>query len=389
LKCDPVLASRVLHVANSPTYATRRGRVTTVEEAVRNIGLSGVCKVVSTAGIFEAFGGGKSGGINLLRCWQHCFAVAELMNRLVGKSDNFPAGLLHLIGLCHGLGEIVLREEFAREHAIASQIAAESGKPLRQVESAVFGIAYHELVCLAISRLGLPVTITKPIDEYHQAQAKGRRCPQTALSHLLSLANTLAHGLLLASSPDATVRPFGANEYTADFAANAAQIPNWKGFRGEVVVNINLLVKLSSSDEAALSMPLLPAKSARVWYARDPSFAHFDPLAVALEFLADTQVHNDLPGSAAELADCDGIVVALPCHTLAAPRLKQIQRMKRDFQNQKLPVLCLSTVSSSEPGSPNRKDAESGSLPVSLATLHQFVSKLPSRTAKPNSAEAI
>jgi CheY-like chemotaxis protein len=55
LKKDPIIAARVLQVANSAKFTTEKPRVATLEEAVRNVGLSTVRNIATSVGIFEAF----------------------------------------------------------------------------------------------------------------------------------------------------------------------------------------------------------------------------------------------------------------------------------------------------------------------------------------------
>src|SRR5207253_1630934 len=83
----------------------------------------------------------------LLRCWQHGLAVATLMDRLTpaDDTDSAPVGLGYVVGLCHDLTDIVLRQYFHDEHARISQLVADTGRPRRLIESIVFGLPYHEL----------------------------------------------------------------------------------------------------------------------------------------------------------------------------------------------------------------------------------------------------
>jgi CheY-like chemotaxis protein len=76
LKQDVVLATRVLQAANSAAYISEKPRINTVEEAVRNVGLSTVRNIALSVGVYEAFPSDARDGFNLVRCWQHSVAVA-------------------------------------------------------------------------------------------------------------------------------------------------------------------------------------------------------------------------------------------------------------------------------------------------------------------------
>ena len=313
--------------------------------------------------------------MDILRCWQHGFAVAEIMDRLVPKSNDIPPGMPHIIGLCHDLGEIILRQQFAEEYGTACQLAAESGKPLEQVEFQVFGMEHKELVGLLSSKLGLPDTIATPIREFLSGKIPGPRSGGTGLAQALSLANTFAHGLLLASSTQAAVAPFTCAEYKAGFGAGDATGLDPAELRSQVVLTTNLLAKLSSTDEAALAQPILARQQAKIWYTRHASLAPFDPLGVTFQFLACTQEHDASPALPQDVSGCAAIVIVLPQLAPGTTPQTQIEKLRAAIQNPALPILCLS-ASGSDALPPSSGNTDFVEYPVPLARLHQFVSKL-------------
>jgi HD-like signal output (HDOD) protein len=113
------------------------GRASTLEDAVRNLGQSAVRNIATSVGVFELCPTGSADGVELVRCWQHAFAVAAVMGRLVPDAGS---GVAHLVGLCHDLGEIVLRQYFPDEHRAAIATAQAAGKPLRQVLAKMLGM---------------------------------------------------------------------------------------------------------------------------------------------------------------------------------------------------------------------------------------------------------
>ena len=73
LKRDTVLAARVLHVANSAAFASNKPSISTIEEAVRNVGLNAVRNVAISVGVFESFPPDERDGFNTIRCWATLF----------------------------------------------------------------------------------------------------------------------------------------------------------------------------------------------------------------------------------------------------------------------------------------------------------------------------
>src|SRR5205807_9476842 len=109
-----------------------------------------------------------------------------------------PAGAAHLTGLCHELGEIVLRQHFTDEQTAVADLVARTGNPLWQAQAAVFGMPYHELVIVLLSKLGLPPAITVPVEEFFaRAVRKDAGGAGNPVARALRIANVYAHGLML------------------------------------------------------------------------------------------------------------------------------------------------------------------------------------------------
>src|SRR5439155_24087295 len=101
---DAMLSARVLQAANSAAYVSSRPVVSTIPDAVRQIGTATVRSIAAALGIFDVMPPTAPDGFNPIRCWQHSFAVAMLCKRLVPKEGGGgDAALVYLIGLCHDL----------------------------------------------------------------------------------------------------------------------------------------------------------------------------------------------------------------------------------------------------------------------------------------------
>ncbi|HWB53183.1 MAG TPA: HDOD domain-containing protein, partial [Tepidisphaeraceae bacterium] len=104
---DPLLSARILQAANSPAYASNKGIVANIPDAIRNVGFTTVRNIAAAMGIFDAMPETTPDGFNPIRCWQHSFAVAQICERLQSILDPEQAGVAYLVGLCHDLGEIL------------------------------------------------------------------------------------------------------------------------------------------------------------------------------------------------------------------------------------------------------------------------------------------
>jgi HD-like signal output (HDOD) protein/DNA-binding response OmpR family regulator len=369
LKKDPVVAARVLQVANSARFATERPMVATLEEAVRNLGQSAVRNIATSVGVFEICPTRSADAVELVRCWQHAFAVAAVMDRLL--PDVGGVGVAHLVGLCHDLGEIVLRQYFPLERNAAVAEAAATERPLRQTLAKMLGMSHHDFVGVVLARLGLPEPIVKPIREFHR-DADVSAPNLSPLARALKLADNYAHGAMLAASGDAMVSPVTKAEVATH--GGSAPVPDGLDvqlLRGEVLLTASLLSRLSAADERQLRAPVVEPTGLRIWYARHRSLAGFDPLAAALSLLSETEVHDGLPERADEAADFQLLVAATPRAGAAPFGLDQLQAAGNLA---KLPVVCLTSAAGGAPAAGRADNARFAHYPLSLASLREQLS---------------
>src|SRR5262249_21256987 len=80
IRQDPVLAGKVLWMANTAAMAPGKGKVFGIEEAARNIGGEALRKLISGIGTLEKFGKTAGDGVNLLRLWEHSLATGAIMD---------------------------------------------------------------------------------------------------------------------------------------------------------------------------------------------------------------------------------------------------------------------------------------------------------------------
>lgn len=385
IKRDAVLATRVLQVANTAAFTTNKPRVMTVDEAVRNIGLGSVRNIATTVGIFDAFPPDAADGFNLMRCWQHSFAVAAILERITAKLDGLPPGAAHLVGLCHDLAEIVLRQCFAEQYENVSVRAAASGEALADAQIAAFGVPTHELAALIVAKIALPPAIANPIREYAEL-GRRRGGNATQLAQALRLADLYAHGLLLASSPHALVAPVSQAECRSALGQTAPDVIDGVALRCEVLSTANLFARLSAKDEAKLAQPLYPTRTVNLWYARHPSFSSFDPLEAALAQLCTIRVVDRLPRGE-ELITCDAVVVATPRPNLQGFTHEDVTAIRGPGGRPNVPLLYLAGLID-EVAPQIQPCLEVRTYPVPLSSLANFldaVQKAESSNAAPSS----
>jgi twitching motility two-component system response regulator PilH len=310
LERDPVCATRILRLSNSNAYAGNHPRIHSVDDAISVVGFEGVRNLATTIGIVDALPMADAAGMGAIRCWQHSLAVATLMDRLAVKNDPDQGhGLPHLVGLCHDLGEIALRQYFTDQYNRIVELADQTGRPQHQLRKEIFGFSNKELSILLLTRLGLPNSIIDgirrcPLEPGEEMTgAAGGRLPTT-----LQIADWYAHGLQLASSVDSLISPILCSELERIGFREVPALDTWQ-FRSEILASTNMLVRETAGDEVKLSRPLIPQRSSRICYVRPAIFAEFDPLYSALELLAVVEMRNTVPNAPEAAPHYDGWIV--------------------------------------------------------------------------------
>jgi HD-like signal output (HDOD) protein/CheY-like chemotaxis protein len=383
INTDPILASRVLQLANSAAFSANRGRVSTVEDAARNLGVREIQNMALSIGIFGAFPPDEQDGFNTLRCWQHSFAVADIMNLFVGDRDPLQKSMNHLVGLCHDLGEILLRQHFASTFNQILDFAAAHKLPIHAVESAALGIRHPELISRLLSRIGLPQSAIDVIREFYERQTRADAAGMSQPARSLFTANQIAHGLLLAPSTRETVAPISRTEWR--FLAGDKTPPplDPAAKRSEILVATNILARLPAKEEARLIAPILSRRHLRICYLRPESYIELDSLAFALSLTTECTNVQSLPKSA-ELADFDALIAVAIRPNTGPVLLSDFKTATEAAGLPNFPILVLTDQGAAPCESP--PNITHLTYPLSLADLHDWLTQTVSRKPRPASA---
>jgi HD-like signal output (HDOD) protein/CheY-like chemotaxis protein len=305
IESDPVLAARVLQLANSASVASR-GRVRTVDDAARNVGVRGIQNMAISLGIVGAFPPDDRDGFNSMRCWQHSYAVADLLTLLLRESDPSQEGLNHLVGLCHDMGDILIRQHFAAEYEVILRFATQHELPSATVQSVALGVRQPELVSRLLTRIGLPAYVVDTIRNYHEALLSPQRNLNGA-ARWLWVANMAAHGLLLAPTAQEVIQPISLAHWRQLEKSKEPPDIDPRSKRAELLTATHLLARLPATEEPRLTTAVIPPSSKKLKYVRPAAFCGFDPLAFALSLVAELSVSSEMPESG-ELDEVDGLV---------------------------------------------------------------------------------
>jgi putative nucleotidyltransferase with HDIG domain len=144
---DGALSTQVIHMANSPLFGMRN-RVSTLRAAALTLGVSRLRDIVTSCCLMQL--SPKGSDMDVASFWEHSLACALISRNLARKLGYPDPERAYLAGLLHDLGILVNMLLIPKEFTRTFKIAAESGRPLRDVELDEIGIS-HEVTGVLLS----------------------------------------------------------------------------------------------------------------------------------------------------------------------------------------------------------------------------------------------
>jgi len=188
---DPVLAGRVVKMANSPLYA-RATRIDSLDRAIQVLGFEGTRDVALALALSSVGSDRTPWGQHL---WVHARAASiatNLLARYLRRGANESA---FVIALLHDLGRqlmVVIDTE-----AMNELMANESSRTVENLEAEVelFGVDHAALGAACLQRWGLPGQVADVVASHHlpPGQRIGSAAPRDVA--LLRVADRYALGL--------------------------------------------------------------------------------------------------------------------------------------------------------------------------------------------------
>jgi len=196
---DQALTVRVLRLANSAFYGAP-GQVSRIGDAVQMLGLRTVASTLAAVSLRTTLGSLRCEGFCFESYWRHTLCTA-LAARELAKIAVLDAGEAFLLGLLHDVGQLILAMTSPAQEAQALDLCRSEGVSMHDAELRVFGVSHAEVGAAVARQWNFPAPIAGAIDQHHQTLAIPTLGHLT-LSHLLQLANHMAHGLESAPSDD-------------------------------------------------------------------------------------------------------------------------------------------------------------------------------------------
>ncbi len=173
IAAEPVFATRVLQLANSPLFALQR-QVRTISHAIILLGLDRVKAITFTRALQDFVTPALK--IKALRaCWQNCLATALLAEKLA-RAARMDTDFAYVAGLVRDIGRLALLVKYPEPYSNLLAVSGEQQFDLLMMERELFDIDHCQAGAWLMQQLPFP----PELDRNH------RPASSTARSRFLS-----------------------------------------------------------------------------------------------------------------------------------------------------------------------------------------------------------
>lgn len=193
---EPVFATRVLQLANSPLFALER-QVKTISHAIILLGLDRVKAITFTRAMEDFVSPALR--IQALRvCWQNSLAVALISEKLA-RAARMDADFAYVAGLLRDIGRLALLVKYPEPYTNLLVVSSEENFDLLMMERELFDIDHCQAGAWLMQEMPFPPDLAEVIVSHHD-----QLDPNTfRMVHLVQCADRLADALGFGILPDA------------------------------------------------------------------------------------------------------------------------------------------------------------------------------------------
>ena len=162
---EPVFATRVLQLANSPLFALER-QVRTISHAIILLGLDRV-KAITFTRALEDFVAPALKVQALRKCWKNCLAGALLAEKLA-RAARMDADFAYVEGLLRDIGRLALLVKYPGPYTNLLEVSNEQHFDILMTERELFDIDHCEAGAWLIQQMPFPPELEDIIVRHHQ-----------------------------------------------------------------------------------------------------------------------------------------------------------------------------------------------------------------------------
>jgi len=201
---DPSIMARILRVANTVFYTTER-RISDLRTAVVVMGLRSVHNIALSTAVFSTFPPTEGAQMDRAAFWKHSIYTATATESVASFAafegqSSYRRDELHLAGLMHDIGKIVLEQFFHRDFTRALELSRSEGIPLCFAENRIFGSDHTQVGVWLGDKWNLSREILETVRWHHHPEGADPNFHD--LVRLCHLANHLTNSEALGDGGD-------------------------------------------------------------------------------------------------------------------------------------------------------------------------------------------
>ena len=190
---DPVIASKILKLANSAFYGFV-GKVNTVSHAIAVLGFSATKNVVLTTSIISTLNlKTPIKGFNITDFWRHSAAVSAIARLAAIEFLPQKREEVFVSALLHDIGKLVLAICSPSDFVKCMNMAIDKNCLFLEAEQEILGINHTDIAALINEKWNLPPELAAVITNHHKNIVESGE--HAKLVAVVKLADTLARGL--------------------------------------------------------------------------------------------------------------------------------------------------------------------------------------------------
>lgn len=195
INTDPVLAAKVLKVANSAFFGFPK-RISTLNLAIVILGFSSLKHLCLSVGVMNIWDGAESeSGLDMNGFWSHSIATGVAAKLLARKVRYDIPGEAFVAGLIHDIGKLLLNN-LVEEYEDVLKESEKKEFPLSDIEEKMLGVGHDQVGGWLIERWNLPHELVESIAGHHSSNG----FHENPLFKILQAADSLAHHAKIGNS---------------------------------------------------------------------------------------------------------------------------------------------------------------------------------------------